>query len=275
MIFPSIKVVKQYERKVRFTLWKFDKVLTPGLNLVLPWIQTTETVDIREKAVDVPSQEAMTKDNIACTVNAVLYYKIKDDEVDKAVINVRNLDYAMSQFAQTTMRTVVWQFELDELLSKREEASEKILAIVDEKSDAWWVDVQSVELKDINIPKDLQRTIWKQAEAEREKRAKIITSEWELASAENLVKAATMLWTAPWALHLRTLQSINDLSSDQSNTTIWMLPVEIMDAIKWFGNAANVYSENNSWVKSHTVTKSKSQNHSVIKEELDDDYIAH
>ena len=229
----GLKIVKQYERRVVFTLWKYTKILEPGLRFVWPIIQTSTAIDIREKAVDIPSQEAMTKDNISCNINAVIYYRIKEERVDKAIINVRNLDYAMTQFALTTMRNIVWQFELDELLAKREEASKKIKEIVDEKSDTWWVDVLSVELRDINIPDDLKRTIWKQAEAEREKRAKIITSEWELQSAENLQKAAKMLAEAPGALHLRTLQSINDISSDQSNTTVWMLPIEILDAIKW------------------------------------------
>ena len=230
----TIKIVKQYERKVMFTLGKYTRILTPGLNIVIPFIQTTTTVDVREKAVDVPSQEAMTKDNISCTINAVIYYKIREQDAFKAVINVRYLDYAMSQFAQTTMRNIVGQFELDELLAKREEASHKIKEIVDEKSDVRGVEVMSVELKDINIPTDLQRTIGKQAEAEREKRAKIITSEGELASAKNLQEAAETLAKTPGALHLRTLQSINDISSDQSNTTVWMIPVEIMEAIKGF-----------------------------------------
>jgi len=237
LFLTMVRVVNQYERKVVLTLWKFSRILTPWLNLIIPIIETTINVDVREKAVDLPSQEAMTKDNIACWVNAVIYYKVKEDQVDKAVLNVKNLDYAMTQFALTTMRNIVWQFELDELLAKREEAASKIKAIVDTKSDSWWVDILSVELKDINIPDDLKRTIWKQAEAEREKRAKIITSEWELASAENLKKAATMLAEAPGALHLRTLQSINDLSSDQSNTTVWMIPMEVLDAIKWFANS--------------------------------------
>lgn len=230
----GLKVVKQYERRVVFTLWKYTKILTPGLKFIWPIIQASTGIDIREKAVDIPSQEAMTKDNISCNVNAVIYYRIKEDRVDRAVINVKNLDYAMTQFALTTMRNIVWQFELDELLEKREEASKRIKEIVDEKSDTRWVDVLSVELRDISIPDDLKRTIWKQAEAEREKRAKIITSEWELQSAENLKKAAEMLAEAPGALHLRTLQSINDISSDQSNTTIWMIPMEILEAIKWF-----------------------------------------
>ena len=147
------------------------------MRLIIPIIQTTTTVDIREKAVDVPSQEAMTKDNISCGINAVIYYRVKEDQVDRSVINVKNLDYAMTQFAQTTMRNIVGHFELDELLAKREEASLEIKKIVDEKSDARGIEVMSVELKDINIPDDLKRTIGKQAEAEREKRAKIITSE--------------------------------------------------------------------------------------------------
>ncbi|MBO4204317.1 slipin family protein [bacterium] len=232
----TVKIVQQYERKILFTLGKYTRILNPGINIVIPLIQTTQTVDVREKAVDVPSQEAMTKDNISCTINAVIYYKIREEDAYKAIINVRNLDYAMTQFALTTMRNIVGQFELDELLSKREEASKKIKDIVDEKSDAWGVEVMSVELKDINIPVDLQRTIGKQAEAEREKRAKIITSEGELASARNLQEAAETLAKTPGALHLRTLQSINDISSDQSNTTIWMLPVEILDAIKGIGD---------------------------------------
>lgn len=227
----GIRIVKQYERRVVFTLGKYTGILPPGLKFIWPIIQTSKNVDIREKAVDVPSQEAMTKDNISCSINAVIYYEIKENQVDRSVINVKYLDYAMSQFAQTTMRNIVGQFELDELLAKRAEASEKIKEIVDEKSDTWWVNVLSVEIKDINIPNELKRTISKQAEAEREKRAKIITSEWELMASENLKKAADMLAKSDGALHLRTLQSINDLSSDQSNTTIWMLPVEIMRAI--------------------------------------------
>ena len=229
VLLTMVRVVNQYV----LTLGKFSRILTPGLNLIIPIIEQTINVDVREKAVDLPSQEAMTKDNIACWVNAVIYYKVKEDQVDKAVLNVRNLDYAMTQFALTTMRNIVGQFELDELLAKREEAAEKIKTIVDTKSDSWGVDILSVELKDINIPDDLKRTIGKQAEAEREKRAKIITSEWELESAENLKKAATMLAEAPGALHLRTLQSLNDISSDQSNTTVWMIPIEVLDAIKW------------------------------------------
>jgi len=239
ILFSGIKVVKEYERRVVFTLWKYTKILNPGLKRIIPIIQISTRVDIREKAVDVPSQEAMTKDNISCSINAVIYYEIKKEHVNRAVINVKNLDYAMSQFAQTTMRNIVGQFELDELLQKRQEASDEIKEIVDAKSDIRGVNVLSVELKDIVLPQDLKRTISKQAEAEREKRAKIITSEWELLASKNLKQAAEMLAKAPWALHLRTLQSVNDLSSDQSNTTIRMLPVEILKAVESVWNFAD------------------------------------
>jgi len=231
-LLSGIRVIKEYERRVIFTLGKYTGILTPGLKRIIPIIQTTTKVDIREKAVDVPSQEAMTKDNISCTINAVIYYEIKKDQVNRSVINVKYLDYAMSQFAQTTMRNILGQFELDELLINRAAASEKIKLIVDEKSDVRGVNVLSVELKDINLPQDLKRTIGKQAEAEREKRSKIITSEGELMAAENLQKAAETLAKAPGALHLRTLQSVNDISSDQSNTTVRMLPIEILKAVE-------------------------------------------
>ena len=170
----------------------------------------------------------MTKDNISCSINAVIYYRVKEDQVDRSVINVKNLDYAMTQFAQTTMRNIVWKFELDELLAKRDEASAEIKKIVDEKSESRWIDVMSVEIKDINIPDDLKRTIWKQAEAEREKRAVIIKAEGEVAAASNMAAAAKILSESEGALHLRTLQSINDISSDQSNTIVFAVPLEIL-----------------------------------------------
>ena len=268
LFLTMVRVVNQYERKVVLTLWKFSRVLTPWLNLIIPIIETTINVDIREKAVDLPSQEAMTKDNISCWVNAVIYYKVREEQVDRAVLNVRNLDYAMTQFALTTMRNIVGQFELDELLAKREEAADKIKTIVDTKSDSWGVDILSVELKDINIPDDLKRTIWKQAEAEREKRAKIITSEWELASAENLKKAAIMLSEAPGALHLRTLQSINDLSSDQSNTTIWMIPMEVLEAIKWFGNSSDKNAAIVKNIVNHVTHPRKTVSQDDVRDEI-------
>lgn len=230
----SVRIVVEYKRGVVFRLGKYNRTLKPGLRFIIPLVESVSLIDIREKAVDVPTQEAMTKDNISCNINAVVYYKIHADEVEKSVININNLYYAMIQFAQTTMRNIVGQFELDDILANRDKASEMIKKLVDEKSNDWGVNVVAVELKDVIIPDDLKRTIGKQAEAEREKRSKIITAQWEFEAAENLVKAANLLAQAPWALHLRTLQSVNDISSDQSNTTIWMLPIEMMKAMEGF-----------------------------------------
>ena len=230
LIAMSIRIVSQYERGVIFTLGKYSRIAEPGLRFIIPFIQTCTKVDMRERAVDVPSQEAMTKDNISLTINAVIYYSI--DDAMKSVVNVRALEYAIMQFAMTTMRNIVGQFELDELLANKDEAGRKIMEIVDKKSNSWGVDIQSVELKDLNIPDSLKRTMSKQAEAEREKRAKIIDAEGELIASEKLSQAAAVLSATPGALHLRTLQSVNDISSDQSNTTIWMLPIESLRAIE-------------------------------------------
>lgn len=233
VIVSSIRIVKQYERGVVFTLGKYSRTLDPGLNLVIPIIQTCTKIDIREQAVDIPSQEAMTKDNVSLTINAVLYFAI--DDAMKSVVNIRALQYAIMQFAMTTMRNIVGQFELDELLANKAEASMKIKEIVDEKSESWGVNIHSVELKDLNLPEGLKRTIGKQAEAEREKRAKVIDAEGELLASKMLSEAAGVLSNTPGALHLRTLQSINDISSDQSNTTVWMVPIETLRALEGLG----------------------------------------
>ena len=187
-------------------------------------------VDVRVKAVDVPDQDAITKDNVTVNVNAVLYYKVV--VVDKAVLEVEHFYYAVSQLAQTTMRDVVGEVSLDDLLSKRDQISDRIQTIVDKATDPWGIKVVSVDLKHIELPKDMQRTIAKQAEAEREKRAVIIKAEGEVIAADNMAKAANILAGSNGALHLRTLQSVNDLSSDQSNTVIFALPLEILRAFE-------------------------------------------
>ncbi len=232
VIIVSIKQINQYQRWVVFMLWKFQEIKQPWWRLIIPIIQSMTKVDIRTKAVDVPDQEAITKDNIPVRINAVVYYKIQN--ADKAILEVENFFWAVSQMAQTTMRNAVWEVTLDELLQNRAEIAEKIKSYVDNKTDPWWIDVESVDLKDVVIPENLKRTISKEAEAEREKRAVIIKSEWDKAAAKNLQDAAAMLNETPWALHLRTLQAVNDLSSDQSNTTIWMLPVNVLEAIEGF-----------------------------------------
>jgi regulator of protease activity HflC (stomatin/prohibitin superfamily) len=232
VLVASIRQINQYERGVKFTLGKFTGIMQPGWRLVIPVVQFFKKVDMRVRAVDVPDQEAITKDNISVNVNAVIYYKVTDAE--KAIIAVENFTHAISQLAQTTMRNVVGEVELDELLANREESAEKIRGIIDEASDQWGIKVEAVELKDVVLPEEMKRVIGKQAEAEREKRSVIIKAEGEVIAAENLSKAATMLSRAGGALHLRTLQTLNDLSSDQSNTVIFAIPLEIVRAFEQF-----------------------------------------
>lgn len=229
VILYSIRQIDQYERGVKFMFGKYTATLSPGWRIILPVIQGLRKVDMRVKAVDVPDQEAITKDNVSARINAVIYYRIVSAE--RAVLEVENLYVAVSQLAQTTMRNVVGEVTLDELLSQREQISKRIQEIVDERTDVWGVDVQSVELKDINLPEGMKRTMAKQAEAERERRATIISSEGEVIAADNLAKAAELMAKTPGALHLRTLNSINDISSDESNTIVFALPIEILRAI--------------------------------------------
>lgn len=238
IILRSIRQVDQYERGVKFMFGRYTRTLNPGWHVVLPIIQSMRKIDMRVKAVDVPDQEAITKDNVSARINAVIYYKI--DNAERAMIEVENFYVAVSQLAQTTMRNLVGEVTLDELLTQREMLSSRIKQIVDQKSAEWGVDVQSVELKDINLPESMKRTMAKQAEAEREKRATIINSEGEVLAAENLTRAAQLMASSPGALHLRTLNSINDISSDESNTIVFALPMELLRAIDGFKN----YMEN-------------------------------
>lgn len=234
IILVSIREVKQYERGLKFTLGKFTKLADPGWRLVIPIFQKMVKVDIRVKAVDVPDQEAITEDNVSVRINAVIYYKITD--AAKAILEVENFYYAVSQLAQTTMRNAVGEVSLDNLLKNRKEIAAKIEEIVDAATDPWGIKVQAVELKDVVLPQDLKRTMAKEAEAEREKRAVIIKAQGEVEASNNLSIAAKKLAESEGALHLRTLQSINDLSSDQSNTTIWMVPIEVLRSIEKLGN---------------------------------------
>ena len=231
LILISIREVKQYQRGVRFTFGKYSgKPVEPGWRLVFPIIQQMTKVDIRTKAVDVPDQETITSDNISIRINAVIYYKVSD--ASKAVLEVENFFYAISQLAQTTMRNAVGEVDLDTLLKKRDQIANNIETSIDAATDPWGIKVESVELKDVVLPADLKRTMAKEAEAEREKRAVIIKASGEVAAADNMAKAARTLSESPGALHLRTLQTINDLSSDQSNTTIWMVPIEGLKALE-------------------------------------------
>lgn len=232
LLIASLRQINQYERGVKFTMGKYTGIMNPGWKIVIPVFQMYKNVDIRVKAVDVPHQKAITRDNVSVMVNAVIYYKVSCAE--KAVIEVEDFRYAISQFAQTTMRNIVGEATLDELLANRDKIADRIRQIVDQETDSWGLKVNNVELKDVSLPEDMERTIAKQAEAEREKRAVIIKAQGEVAAAENMAKAAKILSESNGALHLRTLQSINDLSSDQSNTIVFALPVEILRAFEGF-----------------------------------------
>jgi regulator of protease activity HflC (stomatin/prohibitin superfamily) len=227
-----LRQVNQYERGIKFTMGKFSSVAEPGWRLVVPVFQMMRKIDLRLKAVDVPAQDAITKDNVSVKINAVIYYKIADPT--KAILEVENVGYAVLQLAQTTMRNMAGEVTLDELLGQRKTLSERIEQLVEAATSAWGVHVTAVELKDINLPGDMVRTIGKQAEAERERRAVIINAEGEVIAAENLAKAASILSAVPGALHLRTLNSINDISSDSSNTVVFAVPLEIVQAYNGF-----------------------------------------
>ncbi len=225
-----LRQVNQYERGVKFLMGRYYKSTEPGWRIVVPVFQSMTKVDLRLKAVEVPAQDAITKDNVSAKITAVIYYKIVD--AAKSVLEVEHVHWAVLQLAQTTMRNVAGEVTLDELLSQRQTISNRIEQLVEASTADWGVQVTSVELKDINLPIEMIRTIAKQAEAERERRAVIINSEGEVSAAENLAKAAMMLANSPGALHLRTLNSINDISSDASNTVVFTVPLEILKAIE-------------------------------------------
>ena len=230
VILTSIRQISEYERGILFRFGKFVRIMNPGWNIVLPIIESYQKIDIRTKAVDVPEQDAITKDNVTIRINAVLYYKVFD--ASKAVIAVERYQYAVSQLSQTTMRNAVGAVTLDELLSEREKISTEICRIIDEATDPWGIKVENVELKDIKLPEEMQRVIAKVAEAEREKAAVITKSEGEIQASNNLAEAAKTMSESPGALHLRTLATLNDLSSDQSNTIIFAIPIEILRAFE-------------------------------------------
>jgi regulator of protease activity HflC (stomatin/prohibitin superfamily) len=230
LLLLSIKQINQYERGVKFSFGKFDSLIEPGWRIIIPVIQSVRKIDIRTKAVDVPNQEAITKDNVSTQISAVIYYKVTD--ASKAVLEVEDFFVAVDQLAQTTMRNVIGEVDLDELLANRDRIAQRIKEIVEETSPSWGIEVLSVELKDIILPENMKRTMAKQAEAEREKRATIINSEGEVLASQNLAKAAKLMSETPGALHLRTLNSINDISSDQSNTVVFAVPLEALRALE-------------------------------------------
>ena len=232
LVLISLKQINQYERGVKFTMGKFSGILDPGWQIVWPIFESWQKVDVRTKVGEEPDQEVITKDNVSTKITAVMYYRVTD--AARAVLEVENYYWATSQLAQTTMRNVIGEVTLDELLTQRHQLAEKIQSFVEKSSVQWGIDVTSIELKDIKLPESMVRTMAKTAEAEREKRATIINSEGEVIASKNLAIAAETMATAPGALHLRTLNSINDISSDQSNTVVFTVPLEILKAIEGF-----------------------------------------
>lgn len=226
----SIKQINQYERGVRFRFGRYKDDMMPGWRIVWPIIEGWQRIDIRVKAVDVPDQEAITRDNVSARVNAVIYYRVS--AARKAVLEVENFYYAVSQLAQTTMRNVIGETSLDDLLSKRNQVAKKIQSIIDKATDPWGVKVESVELKDIILPDEMKRVIARQAEAERERRAIVIRAEGEKAASENIAIAAGKLAKTTGGLHIRTLQTLSELSADKNNTIVFVTPLEVLRAFE-------------------------------------------
>lgn len=220
------RIIREYESGVKFRFGKYIKKLKPGLRLVIPVIHEIRKIDLRTITQDVPQQKTITKDNVTITINAVVYFRVFDAE--KAVLEVKDSYFAVTQLAQTTLRNSIGGVELDELLSNLKKISKDIKEIIDLETDPWGIKVERVEIKDIKLPEDMERVIAKVAEAEREKRAIIVKSAGEVEAALKLSEAAKTMAETPGAMHLRTLSTLNDLSSDKSNTIVFAMPVEIL-----------------------------------------------
>ncbi len=224
------RIIRQYESGIKLRFGKYVKKLHPGLRLVIPIIHEIKRIDLRTITQDVPQQKCITKDNVTITINAVVYFRVFDAE--KAVLEVNNAFFAVTQLAQTTLRNSIGGVELDELLSNLKVISKEIKEIVDQETDPWGIKVERVEIKDIKLPVEMERVIARVAEAEREKRAIIVKSVGEVQAAEKLSEAAEIIAKNPGAMHLRTLSTLNDLSADKSNTIVFAIPVEILKAFE-------------------------------------------
>jgi regulator of protease activity HflC (stomatin/prohibitin superfamily) len=224
----SIKVINEYERAVVLRLGKFHKVKGPGLILLLPVIDKMRKIDLRTVTLDVPPQEVITRDNVSIRVSAVVYFRVMEPE--KAFLQVEDYYYATSQLAQTTLRSVCGQAELDEILAEREKLNVKLQEILDADTEPWGVKVSKVEIKEIDLPEEMKRAMAKQAEAERERRAKIISAEGELQAAQKLLEAAKIMASNPMTLQLRYLQTLTEIATEKNSTILFPLPIEILKA---------------------------------------------
>ncbi|NOZ73122.1 MAG: slipin family protein [Chloroflexi bacterium] len=222
----AIKIVQEYERGVVFRLGRFAGIRGPGLILLIPFVERMSKVDLRVVTLDVPSQEAITKDNVTVRVNAVVYFQVIDP--DRAVINVEDFRRATAQIAQTTLRSVMGQHELDDLLSRRERINQELQRIIDLATEPWGIKVAVVEVKDVELPSTMQRAMARQAEAERERRAKIIHAEGEYSASQQLAEAAKVMAKSPGAIQLRYLQTLTEIAVEQNSTIIFPLPLEFL-----------------------------------------------
>jgi regulator of protease activity HflC (stomatin/prohibitin superfamily) len=229
----GIRVIDQYERGVVLTLGKHTSTRSPGLTWIFPFIQRMIKVDLRILTVDIPRQEVITKDNVTVNVDAVVYFKVKN--ADKAVLEIQDFERATTTYAQATMRDVVGAVDLDTLLTQRDQLGQDIKQIVDKFTDKWGIDVDTIKIQNIELPQDMKRAMAAQAEAERERRAVIITAEGEHAAATKLAAAAKVLGTAPGAMNIRTLETLEKISSEPSQKTVFVLPTEIIDTFRNLG----------------------------------------
>ena len=229
LLYSSLRVLREYERGVVFLLGRFWKVKGPGLIIIIPVIQQMVRVDLRTRVMDVPEQDVISHDNVSVRVNAVVYFRVIDAQ--KAIIQVEDFMIATSQLAQTTLRSVLGQHELDEMLAERERLNSDIQRILDEQTNAWGIKVSNVELKHVDLDESMVRAIAKQAEAERERRAKIINAEGELQASEKLLDAAVILAKQPEALQLRYLSGLQEIAGEKSSTIVFPLPMEFMRAL--------------------------------------------
>ena len=222
----SLRILREYERGVIFRLGRFVGVRGPGLILLIPFIERMVKVSLRTVAMDVPPQDVITRDNVSVRVNAVLYFRVIEPE--KAIIDVENFLFATSQLAQTTLRSVVGQAELDELLSKRDQLNAQVQTILDEATDQWGIKVMTVEMKDVDLPMEMKRAMAKQAEAERERRAKVIHADGEFQASKRLSEAAANIEEHPIALQLRYLQALTEVAAENNSTTIFPVPIDLL-----------------------------------------------
>src|SRR5687768_3839396 len=229
LLIASVRILREYERGVVFTLGRFYKVKGPGLILIIPGIQQMVRVDLRTVVMDVPSQDVISRDNVSVKVNAVVYFRVIDPQ--KAIIQVANFYEATSQFAQTTLRAVLGKHELDEMLAERDKLNLDIQTSLDAQTDAWGIKVANVEIKHVDINESMVRAIAQQAEAERTRRAKVIHAEGEQQAAEKLLEAARMLAQQPEAMQLRFLQTLSSIAGDRSNTIVFPVPVDMITPI--------------------------------------------